>query len=219
MSLVLKLMWGALKGHARLALLGLVLALVASGALYARHWHRSALEGAKEATRDSIGWAARIESDSLRVLVTIAEGELASARYVSNTAYQRAPSVKAAALQATEQLEASIRALSAPAKVDSTVVELVAKAEAVAASNDTLSGLLSETIAVALQERNAADSLHALDKRALQTQSTITVGVRDSLHLEQAKTKLTWKNGAVIAGGSAAVVLTAKAIVRARVKR
>jgi hypothetical protein len=197
---------------------GLVL-LLASVGLY--HEHTLAVANARRAgadfTRDSITTATRQQLDSLSGVRRERETAHTTATVAMNHVLRRVPVDTAAANAATAGLMAAQTALSTLAQADTTVQVLTARGEALVTATRQLTADLDSVGRAALTERAAAASLHAADTSAIRGLATTTVVVRDSLHVEQAKPKRTWRS--TLASATVGAVLASTAFVVTHVVR
>lgn len=175
-----------------LQLLALGAALATGGVLWVQHWyHQSiarAVAVAKQETRDSIGTAAAKIAAQAQVAVQQTSSATDSVR---DAVDRRADRVRRAIARV-------------PARVRDSMPEVAA----VIAESNALLAALPPLSAAVITERHAHAELQLVT-------ATLVVVMADSLHVEQARPKRTWKSTAVIATIGAITVPVARWSIRA----
>lgn len=196
--------------------IGLV-AVAACTALLARvrTWHNDAVStaatNAATATRDSVSKVSQALVDSAARARAFAEAELRVAKRQADVVQARAEQ-RTRDHAATDALYASLQHLSEPAKADTTVQALAAASLTVRAENDTLKQDIRELVSTGVEERRAADSLHAADTAAIRGLAGVVVTVRDSLAVEAKRPKRTAKGNLALAAAGGLTVEVVKVV-------
>jgi len=205
--------WRTLLALPRWVWLSLAVAgAVSLGVVQGQRWHQSAVAtaatGAADRTRDSVNLAAVTILAAAKHTSDIESGALREAR-ARQSKELRALRAVIASRTATDALSASLERLSDSARADTTVAVLATASQAVATENDSLKVMGGRLIAEVAIVTERADAVHAADTAAIRGLATAVVVVRDSLAVEVARPKRTWKSNVVISviGAGAGVLL------------
>ena len=169
-------------------LVSLAIAAAVSAGAYARHWHISAVDAARRDVRDSIASAARTVQPAQKETVYVASRRTDDA--VGSVQRQTAR-----VRDAASTVDAKAAAIPTPMRTQP-VIELIDAAHDLTDKARVLGDSVRTLNAAVITERTAREALRV-------TSDQIVVTLRDSLHVEQARPKRTWKSNTLLTLGGA----------------